>query len=239
MVAAVLITFADRPSDSPVVDRVWRSHSTRAGTFLSMAACHWGIVVTRVAGRTTMTVRGPETRATAADCPADGEWFGVQFRLGTFMPPLPAAALRDRHDATLPAASATSFWLDGAAWEYPTFENAEVFVQRLVRRGLVVADPYVQEALHAPSPRPSPRTDQRHVLRATGLTRGAIRQIERARHAVALLRGGLQIAAAACDAGYFDQAHLTRSLRRFAGQTPAQIVRGEAQLSLLYNTAAG
>lgn len=234
----MFITFADRPSDSPVVERVWRSHSDRAGTFLSMATCEWGMVVSRVAGRTALTVRGPESRATAADCPADGEWFGVQFRLGTFMPLLPAGRLRDRNDVTLPAASATSFWLDGSRWEYPTFENAETFVRRLLRAGLVVADPYVPEALHHPSPRPSPRTDQRHVVRATGLTRGAIRQIDRARRATALLRRGLPIAAVACDAGYFDQAHLTRSLQRFAGQTPAQIARGATQLSLLYNTAA-
>jgi AraC-like DNA-binding protein len=41
------------------------------------------------------------------------------------------------------------------------------------------------------------------------------------------------------QAGYFDQAHLTRSLRRFIGQTPAQLMdknRSE-QLSFLYNTA--
>ncbi len=38
------------------------------------------------------------------------------------------------------------------------------------------------------------------------------------------------------DAGYFDQAHLTRSLKHFTGQTPVQIVRGQEQLSLLYNT---
>lgn len=231
----MLITFTDRPSDSPVIERVWRSHSERAGTFVSLATCQWGMVVSRVAGRTTMTVRGPESRATAADCPADGEWVGVQFRLGTFMPLWPAGRLRDRRDATLPGA-ATSFWLDGSAWEYPSFENAETFVQRLVHRGVIVADPHAQEALRDPAPRPSQRTDQRRILRATGLTRGAIRQIGRARRAVDLLRRGLPIAAVAADAGYYDQAHLTRSLTRFAGQTPAQIARGEAQLSLLYNT---
>ena len=39
----------------------------------------------------------------------------------------------------------------------------------------------------------------------------------------------------AYEAGYYDQAHLTRSLQRFIGQTPAGIARGEQQLSLLYN----
>jgi transcriptional regulator with XRE-family HTH domain len=82
------------------------------------------------------------------------------------------------------------------------------------------------------------RTEQRRVLRATGMTPGTIRQIERARRATALLQRGGAIADAAQEAGYFDQAHLTRSLRRFVGQTPAQVARGEAQLSLLYNTAA-
>ena len=73
----MLITFEDRPSDSPFVERVWRSHSERAGVFHSIAASHWNIVVTRLEGRTSLTVRGPETKATMADCPAHGEWFGI------------------------------------------------------------------------------------------------------------------------------------------------------------------
>ena len=111
----MLITFEDRPSDSPVVERVWRSHSEQAGTFLSVAVCNWVMVVTRLAGRTFLTVRGPETRATAAECPADGEWIGVHFKLGTFMPLMPTAVLRDRNDVTLPGASGRSFWLNGSA----------------------------------------------------------------------------------------------------------------------------
>lgn len=41
------------------------------------------------------------------------------------------------------------------------------------------------------------------------------------------------------EAGYFDHAHLTLSLSRFIGQTPAQIAdpRRPAQLSFLYKTA--
>jgi hypothetical protein len=37
-------------------------------------------------------------------------------------------------------------------------------------------------------------------------------------------------------AGYFDQAHLTRSLNHFIGQTPARILQGARQLSFLYKT---
>ena len=234
----MFIVFEDRPSDSPFVERVWRSHSVRAGTFVSIAACHWEMVVTRRAGRTCLTVRGPETRATPADCPADGEWFGVRFKLGTFMPLLRPAALRDRNDVTLPDAGARSFWLNGSAWQYPDFEDAETFVNRLVRNGLITLDTSVRDALRRGPAGLSPRTAQRHFLRATGLTHGAARQIERARRAAHLLANGAPVMDAVRHAGYFDQAHLTRSLRRFTGMTPARIARAERQLSFLYNTAS-
>jgi hypothetical protein len=38
-------------------------------------------------------------------------------------------------------------------------------------------------------------------------------------------------------AGYFDQPHLTRSLKYLIGQTPAEIARVTRQLSFLYKTA--
>jgi hypothetical protein len=231
-----MIAFEDRPSDLSTIDRVWRSHSERAGVFQSMASCNWGIVVTHCRGNISLTVRGPETRATIADCPAEGEWFGIQFKIGTFMPLLPTSTLRDRNDVTLAAASSRSFWLNGSAWEYPNFENAETFVLRLLKKGLIVADPCVDAALNGVPQLHSQRTEQRRFLRATGLTPTAIRHVERARRAAQLLRDGVGILRAAHDLGYFDQAHFTRSLKHFIGQTPGQIARREAQLSLLYKT---
>ena len=230
----MLITFADRSSDSPVVDRVWRSHSERAGVFHSIAACNWDMVVTRLGGRTTLTVRGPETKATMADCPGEGEWFGVRFKVGTFMPLMRCGDLRDRNDITLPNATGRSFWLNGSAWDFPSFENAETFVKRLVQRGLIMTDRTVEKALRGDLQNVTTRTEQRRVLRITGLTRGAIYQIERARRATILLQGGMPILDVVYETGYYDQAHLTRSLQRFIGQTPARIAHGKEQLSLLY-----
>lgn len=57
-----------------------------------------------------------------------------------------------------------------------------------------------------------------------------MRQIERARYATTLLQQGLSIPDVVYDAGYFDQPHLTRSLKRYIGQTPAQLAdRSNAQ----------
>src|SRR5688500_11277863 len=117
----MLITFQDRPSDSPFVERVWASHSERGGMFHSVAATTWNIVVTRLRGKVFFTVRGPESHATVADCPPEGEWFGIRFKVGTFMPLFRSADLRDRNDVTLPGAAKRSFWLDGSAWEFPNY----------------------------------------------------------------------------------------------------------------------
>jgi methylphosphotriester-DNA--protein-cysteine methyltransferase len=64
----------------------------------------------------------------------------------------------------------------------------------------------------------------RHRFRqATGLTQSYIRQMQRAQHAQTLLLQGVSILDTVNEAGYFDQPHLTRSLKQFLGYTPAQI----------------
>lgn len=231
----MLITFEDRPTDSPYIERVWRSRSERAGVFHSIAACHWEMVVTRLRGQTSLTVRGPETVATTADLPAEGEWFAIRFKLGTFMPELRPGFLRDLNTVTLPCATQRSFWLHGSSWEYPDFDNAETFVRRLMRSGLIVADPAIGAVLRDEPHALNPRTIERKFRQVTGLTLGTIRQIERARQATRLLRSGRSILDAGHEAGYYDQAHFTRSLKRFIGQTPAQVIAAQQQLSFLYN----
>jgi AraC-like DNA-binding protein len=58
------------------------------------------------------------------------------------------------------------------------------------------------------------------------LTYGALSQIERAQQAMALLEQGVPILDTVEQVGYADQPHLTRSLKRFVGRTPAEILRG-------------
>src|SRR5262245_13305118 len=234
----MFLTFDGRASDSPLVERVWRSDSRSVGVFLSVAASNFELAVTRLKGRVFLTVRGPETYATHADCPAEGEWLGIRFKLGTFMPAFAPGDLKDRRDVTLPGATSQSFWLNGSAWEYPDFENADTFVARLERQGILVRDPAVEAALEHHDARLPARSTQRHFLRATGITVRTGRLIERARYATLLLRDGVSIADTVYEAGYFDQAHLTRSLRTLIGQTPVQVMRGRQQLSFLYKTAA-
>jgi len=236
---STFLVFEDRLSDSPFVERVWKSRSERAGQFLSVAEGRCEMAITRYRGRTFLTVRGPETRMTTADCPAEGEWVGIRFKPGTFCSELRPGTLRDRRDVTLPGATSRSFWVNGSAWDYPDFENADTFVARLVRKGAIVRDPVVAAALRGEPQALSIRSVQRRFARATGMTHAAFRTIERARYATSLLRAGVPILDVVYQAGYFDQPHLTRSLKYLIGQTPADIMRGTRQLSFLYKTAPG
>src|SRR4051794_9371608 len=91
----MLIYEGDRPSDSPYVERVWRYHSEGRGSFLSIAECRSELVVSRHRGRVTVTVRGPETRATRLSYPPDAEWLGIRLKPGAFLPSRPPRALVD------------------------------------------------------------------------------------------------------------------------------------------------
>ena len=219
------LQFEERPSDSPLVDRIWRNQTEYGGEFLSLAAINYGIVVTKLNGTTFITVRGPETKATTAYCPPNAEFFGIVFKPGTFMPHLPARAVMDRQDANLPEAGSQSFWLKGAAWQYPDFDNADTFVQRLIREGLLVRETIVDAALQGQVKDLSLRSTQRRFVQSTGLSHGSIRQIERARQATLLLQQGAGILDVVERLGYADQPHLTRALKLMIGQTPAQIIR--------------
>jgi AraC-like DNA-binding protein len=82
----------------------------------------------------------------------------------------------------------------------------------------------------------SRRSMQRRFLRVTGMTHARFRQIERARYAAKLLCAGSPILDVVQRANYFDQAHLTRSLKHLVGQTPTALLRKDTQLSFSYST---
>ncbi|MGZ6316395.1 MAG: helix-turn-helix domain-containing protein, partial [Anaerolineales bacterium] len=210
-----------------------------ASPFISIASTRWEIVVRKHAGRVTLILRGPETRPSPALGVDDAEFVGILFKPGAFLPSLPPKIVMDRADLELPRATVRSFRLNSSAWQFPDFENADTFVDRLARDGSLAYDPLVGDAFWAEPVDVSLRTLQRRFLQATGLTRSTMLQIDRARYAVHLLKQGVSILDVVDRAGYFDQPHLSRSLKHFIGLTPAQIAdqNRPERLSFLYNTA--
>jgi hypothetical protein len=169
-------------------------------------------------------VVGPLTTAGVVSWTEGAEILWIKFKLGAFMPHLPAREVRDV-ETILPGAASQSFWLKGSAWQFPDYDNVETFIDRLVRAEVLVRDPIVDAALKEQQPEMPSRTVRHRFLRATGLTQSHIRQIQRAQRAAALIRQGVSILDTVYEAGYFDQPHLTRSLKQWVGHTPAQLIR--------------
>ena len=221
------ILYEERLSDSPYVETITRGRTASDGSTIRPAESHWHMVFVRQDDSLRSLVVGPWTTAGVVSYTKGAELLWIKFRLGTFMPHLPTRDFLDT-ETLLPEATSRSFWLHGSAWQFPDYENVETFVDRLVRRDVLVRDPAVDAVLQGHPQAMASRTVRHRFLRATGLPQSHIQQIERAQRAAALLRQGTSILDAVDEAGYFDQPHLTRALKQWVGHTPAQIARMSA-----------
>jgi AraC-like DNA-binding protein len=215
------IIFEERLSDSPYVEKITHGWTASDGCSVRPAECGWHMVFTQHDGKMHPLVVGPLMTAGVASWGEGAEILWVKFKLGTFMPHLPTKNYLNS-ETLLPEATSRSFWLKGSAWQFPSYENVETFVERLVRDDVLVCDPVVDATLQDRLPKIPPRTVRHRFLQATGLTRNHIRQFERAQRAAVLLGQGVTILDVVYQLGYFDQPHLTRAMKRFIGITPAQ-----------------
>ena len=191
----------------------------------SVAAVCWGLVFWQQEGVAYAAVSGPETKTGTAPVPEGATFVGIEFAVGTSLRAVPTPALVDS-GLELPDATHRTFRLGGQRWETPGPDDAEALVDRLVRSGTVLRDPLVTDLRRGRRPAASLRTVERRFRAATGLTQGAVRQIERAREASALLAAGLPVPDVVCGLEYFDEPHLARALRRYVGRTAKQLRDG-------------
>jgi len=218
------IVAEDRLSESPYIELVSYGYTDGDGSTIRPSEVHWHMVFTRYQGALYLYVVGPLTTAGVVSWTGGAEISWVKFKLGTFLSHMPTRNLLDMETILPGTASSDSFWLKSEAWQVPTQENVETFVNRLVREEVIVYDPLVNAALQDKlTDDVASRTIRHRFLRATGLTQTHIRQFERAQHAAALLRGGVSILDTVFEAGYFDQPHLTRALKHWIGYTPSQL----------------
>jgi AraC-like DNA-binding protein len=220
----VILGHEERRSDSPYIEKIGHIRAESEYSSLCPADVHWNMLLTRHKGQTTLSVWGPMTKAAVMPYKEGAEFLFIQFRLGTFIPYLPARSLLDI-GTILPNATSKSFWLNDSTWQFPEYENAETFVERLVRESLLVHEPVVEAVMQDERHVLSMRSAQRRFLQATGLTQRYVHYVERARRAAAMLQQGVPILDIVFELGYVDQPHLTRSLKHLIGQTPMQIAR--------------
>jgi AraC-like DNA-binding protein len=213
----------ERASDSPHIQFVWRAYVKESGSFTDLAHDFWVLVFRTLHDETDVKLTGPVTKSLPISYETGQVNWGIVFKAHVFIRDLPKKDMLN-HSTTLPMADQKSFILGKHVIQVPTYDMAEEFVDDLVQRGILNANMDIAEALEAAAPAMSVRTLQRHYIRTTGLTQSQSRQVARARKAFMLLQEGKSIVEAAFKAGYSDQAHMTRSLKLLAGQTPGQIL---------------
>lgn len=218
------ILHEERRSDSPYIESIMRGRTVSEGEIIRPSEVHWHLVFASHNGRVQPIFVGPWTTAGVVSYGEGAEILWIKFSLGAFMPHLPAREFLDT-ETILPDAASRSFWLKGSAWQFPSFENVETFVDRLVRQDVLAYDPIVNEVLQGRPPALASRTLRHRFLQATGLTQLHIFQAKRAQRAEALLQRGVSIIDAVYALGYYDQPHMTRALNRFIGHTPGQITQ--------------
>jgi hypothetical protein len=212
-----------RLSDSPYVDSIWHGRADTDHTLMCPADGRWNLCFTTVKGRVQVSIEGPISGAVPKTQVEGIDWLVIKFKLGVYLPGVSARNYLDG-SALLPQAANRSFWLHRSTWHMPNYENADTFVDWLVRDDAVQLNPVVSAALQDQPQAVVARTLRHHFLQTTGLTQNRIRQIERARDAMTLLQQDVSILDVVYRLGYADQPHLTRSLKRFMGYTPTQVM---------------
>ena len=224
VVMVMSIERVERGADSPLVERITRVRYPRTVEDWTLPDGCWDIVIRRVRGRIQVLQTGLITQPIRLDYEAGDEYLCVSFKPGVYMPRLPGSRMVNR-GLLRPTVGRRSFWLDGDTLEIPTFANAEGLVARLARRQVITRDELVARCVEGHAPAMSPRSVQRRFQQVLGITAKSLTQIQRAQRAVEILRSGRSVVDVAHEVGFADQAHLTRSLRRWLGTTPGGVAR--------------
>jgi AraC-like DNA-binding protein len=185
-------------------------------------------------------VAGPDTRPSAGGLPAGGAAVGIRFRPGAASAFLgvPASELRDLRVPLDDIAPRLGDRLAQRVAGSPAVDHAGLMLDAVAGSWRDEPDPLVRElvaALDAGPPRGLPeiaarlgtteRTLRRRADAALGYGPRTLARILRLQRAIALGRDrDLPLAAIAAAAGYADQPHMSREVRRMTGRSPGSLL---------------
>jgi hypothetical protein len=202
------MAYRELPTTGPLLACLWTNEGGPRTHRILPDAC---VDIVSVKGR--LFVAGPATRAHLTS--VGGATFGVRFRIGAAGAALglPASELLDR-----------SVPLEDVWRDVPEVEDVHELAAAVSRRG-AEADALVRAAATG-TPRSAigigDRQLRRRFLDAVGYGPKTLERILRFQRF--LMLGDDDLARRALDAGYADQAHLTRECTRLAGLPPAALL---------------
>ena len=213
--------YEEKASASPFVDVVWRTVDTSDGMYLAAADACWDMIFTRTATTPRVLLSGPSSKPTPVPYRSGNRNVGVRFTHGSYFTHVDPHSMCDRTVA-LPVDDDSFFELADGLWAMPDYEHIDDLLAAFDDHGLLAHDQLIDAVLSGHRTGLSARSVQRHFTRFMGRSPRQVRQIDRARDAVARLRTGEAIADVAYNLGYADQSHLTRDVKRLTGYTPAE-----------------
>lgn len=213
----------NRKSEHPLIETVWASQNLTDGVYSATPDGSWDLIVCiNSDGSKSMMLTGQATKPMDVPYTASTGSVVISFMPGAYLPAYPPSKLMDSFEM-LPNVDASHFRLCEKTFAFPTFENAEELVEAMIAANILFADPVVYAALNGNPKAMSSRSTQRHFVQSTGLTQKYLAQIQRAQQAVALLQQGKKPSDVAADAGYTDQPHLARSLKKIMDTKPSDV----------------
>jgi AraC-like DNA-binding protein len=217
--------YEEQHPDSPVLACVWQARATRDERYLVPAVEYWDLWFAREPGGLLVAGLSGPTLGHRWVRSAIGEHsWGVQLKAHVVLPGVSKQLLLGGEQRLVVEDGHVT--LARHVVPFPEFEELETFTDRLLELDVLRCDDDVRRMLTGDDGGYSERHRQRRVRAATGLTRKQIEQLSRAREALALLLQGVPPVECAARCGFADQAHLTRSLAAFHGQTPARALSG-------------
>jgi hypothetical protein len=214
--------FNSRSSPLEAIDTVWTTDATADGVYNATPDGSWDLIhIEKPGGEHLVFVTGQQSQPASVPYQA-GEVavvisFAAQFFLQSGPLPPDGAVIE-----FLPVQRGR-FRLASLDLPLPSYDNAEFIASELLAAGVLRSDPIVTGGLGLTPYAASERSLQRHFRDATGLSQKSFEQIRRAQEAVRLLQAGGKPADVAVAAGYADQAHMTKSIKRIMGRLPTAV----------------
>lgn len=186
----------------------------RDGSYPLYATVQWGIVFSELNGKRTTTLIGPRLNPMLAHFKANECFTGIVFHGGTSLNGVSKGELLNKI-TPIHMAGYDEFLIQGKKFHIPPYNNLDLLIQDLVNSNIIST---------APIAAVSHRDKQRKIKKYTGLSPKQVEQAMRVEHAIDLLSRYTKLSVVASQAGFSDQAHMTRDFRKFVGLTPNEIV---------------
>jgi len=216
-------TYEDKNLNSLYVDKIWHTYTTSDGVFTAGLDGNWDIIIFRMGDKVRVTVNGIGKHAVQVPYVAGIDSVGIALKPGVFLQDFKGKEIVDSQH-TLSKGNISYVEIGGCLFKIPDFESAEIFVDSLIKKGILLISPVVSSLSDGGASSVSDRSLRRHTMNTTGLSPYFFHQIQRAQQATQQLQQGVPIAQVAAEVGYTDQAHMTKSVKALMGLTPAQII---------------